>query len=1058
MLTGLRTPYSSSKRSTSFLHHRNSSFSTNATGDELLDGDFQDLVDQLDAEEFTAVGAALQSDWRNIDSRTALNQSTSNKSNLVFGQDELDLLDDAEGPNPNIDKNNDPNDGASDVERAIQNIQNMAIDNNTSRVLDHEQDLNGEDDDDTHLGNFSRLEGLTDLELTEYGTVGKHPNDHDSIASDQEIDDAGRIDANHDNAATNSYLPTSHPNPFEWAQYQDDEYDSPLQQQDEQDQQNHGDSPVMSEDSPGGLVGGMNGIDDINGTNGINGINDHQPINHDYEDVHPLLQTQLYGKLVNTPTPAPYMLARRALAHQHQPIISAAGATQTESADIYSSTPRSDYAPTTASSSFAHDTPGQFDQMVEEMRNECRSLKALNERLLNANEELRTSQTKSTLEHEASSQQTRKEFEGMLQALQRSEEDRRSLLQKRIEQLQQDLHHSKASASQLASIRATMEREKELDILEVKKEVMSQKERQLQEIRREMQRDKEEMQQRLREDIEHEKDERAAERRRLESDLARTKRLVEQKEEEIRSMEQRLIEREHAVMRRPVSLEVATQVDSQPDITSNDLAFLNRELDTLFGADNAASIRSSTGFNDTLVTNRTRRLIDRCRAYVESTEQAILQTRGDLAHALNKDRRDQTEAARELTAKLEERHRKSIQDVTNAHNAEAESIKARYEALVAELRKKADDARFQLHSLTSNQQAAASSSPKPTTIDELETAFPSLISRLKSSLTKQHESETDALLASAENRRLRDVAEAKQLASEEAERTTTKIRERCAKAYETAVTRLKEEYVKVEAQLRDKVGGDFKQERDACRHEGREEGRRQAREEARRDVEGDVTRLRQKIIELENMTSELNQAHQRAVSEIQARLEAEHREALNQTRQQYVSTLRTMRDDVAASKQRGVDRLEDEWRKRKERMEQDWQARLDDLKKQYEQELRPRGARSSSPSRISSSNRQASRSTNIVAPATTSSSSRPRNLDHDDLRLNGNDVKYRSESHHYSSTPSSQHDKNFKSGLDFDDRFKDIGLGYGSSSSSGNAAHIRHSRSTGSRTTTSRKT
>ncbi|RUP45421.1 hypothetical protein BC936DRAFT_148207, partial [Jimgerdemannia flammicorona] len=70
----------------------------------------------------------------------------------------------------------------------------------------------------------------------------------------------------------------------------------------------------------------------------------------------------------------------------------------------------------------------------------------------------------------------------------------------RIAQLEKELE-SASSQSQLSTIRTTLQREKELDVLTAKKDAMAQKERALQEMRRDMQRERAEAERRWREEF-----------------------------------------------------------------------------------------------------------------------------------------------------------------------------------------------------------------------------------------------------------------------------------------------------------------------------------------------------------------------------------------------------------------------------------------------------------------------------------------------------------------------------------------------------------------------------
>lgn len=61
-------------------------------------------------------------------------------------------------------------------------------------------------------------------------------------------------------------------------------------------------------------------------------------------------------------------------------------------------------------------------------------------------------------------------------------------------------------------------------------------------------------------------------------------------------------------------------------------------------------------------------------------------------------------------------------------------------------------------------------------------------------------------------------------------------------------------------------------------------------------------------------------------------LEAEYEEAkfnaLAKVKEQYLGTLKTMKEDVASSKARSTERMEEEWRQRKVKLEYEWRKRF----------------------------------------------------------------------------------------------------------------------------------
>lgn len=67
--------------------------------------------------------------------------------------------------------------------------------------------------------------------------------------------------------------------------------------------------------------------------------------------------------------------------------------------------------------------------------------------------------------------------------------------------------------------------------------------------------------------------------------------------------------------------------------------------------------------------------------------------------------------------------------------------------------------------------------------------------------------------------------------------------------------------------------------------------------------------------------------HAQAMAELRSRLDREHQAVLEKVKDKYLTTLRAMRENAWASKERGVQRLQDEWRHREDKLEREWTER-----------------------------------------------------------------------------------------------------------------------------------
>lgn len=138
-----------------------------------------------------------------------------------------------------------------------------------------------------------------------------------------------------------------------------------------------------------------------------------------------------------------------------------------------------------------------------------------------------------------------------------------------------------------------------------------------------------------------------------------------------------------------------------------------------------------------------------------------------------------------------------------------------------------------------------------------------------------------------------------------------KVKQQCTKAYEAAISQLKSEYSNLEHRLKEKS----EKEMTTYRHTLESKLRKEM------DMEiTDVTKLKKQVLDLTN-------EHRKVLREKEAALANEHSQALQKLKAQYIDTLRQMRDDVAASKQRSLERFKVEWERKKSSLDSEWQKK-----------------------------------------------------------------------------------------------------------------------------------
>ncbi|TPX71515.1 hypothetical protein SpCBS45565_g01040 [Spizellomyces sp. 'palustris'] len=499
-----------------------------------------------------------------------------------------------------------------------------------------------------------------------------------------------------------------------------------------------------------------------------------------------------------------------------------------------------------------------FQDMLIEARNECQSLRALNERLLQQNEELKANLDAAMDDKRQFETNLRAEYEQRLRAVRQEESEKNHLLQQDLASLREELEKSRIAQDQMASIRSSLQREKDLDILSIKKELAAQKERQLKALRREMAVDKEELSRKLKEEMRIQEDNFHDDKERLENEISRLRKAVMQRDDDLAQLEERLYTRS----RRPDREDFGQQYDAYSDMVQQ----LERDI---------SQIKSS------------------------------------------------------YEAKL------------SAVQSQLDGERKRSDALKHELAVRAN----------------LPSSPKNLSLNELMANYPTQLRQFRETVEREYSEELSAQKA-AHATALQNMMERHQAAlSEAASRNeeerrklvaqqrqeilhiTSRLKEQCAQAYDLAIQKLKADYAKSEQRLAERYAAEkvafvneVKVKYSALGSSGRY---------TQKDEGSEMWRYR--VQELEDTVSSLKDALARAALEHnQALLDAKHsntrdlQESLQKMKGKYLDTLRTMRDDLARSKQQGLERLEMEWRRRKEQLDMEWQRKLEDVVSRYE--------------------------------------------------------------------------------------------------------------------------
>ncbi|KAI9141416.1 hypothetical protein BKA69DRAFT_1138989 [Paraphysoderma sedebokerense] len=141
-------------------------------------------------------------------------------------------------------------------------------------------------------------------------------------------------------------------------------------------------------------------------------------------------------------------------------------------------------------------------------------------------------------QYENALKELQEQYNQNLGNMQKIEREKYLTLQTQFNTLQNELDSLRSSNHQLSQLRSAMEQEKELDILNLRREILSQKEKQLKEMRKEFNMEKEELANRYKDELSFREKEFESTRKRLLDDLDKFKNQLEERNREICSLKQ----------------------------------------------------------------------------------------------------------------------------------------------------------------------------------------------------------------------------------------------------------------------------------------------------------------------------------------------------------------------------------------------------------------------------------------------------------------------------------------------------------------------------------------
>ncbi|KAI8822507.1 uncharacterized protein EV422DRAFT_401876 [Fimicolochytrium jonesii] len=513
--------------------------------------------------------------------------------------------------------------------------------------------------------------------------------------------------------------------------------------------------------------------------------------------------------------------------------------------------------------SASHDIP-RIENMLADARNEIRTLRALNERLVQDNQELKADLDAAFHEKDRVATDMEQQHRDELRKREEEDEARYASMREAIAAGEEQLRRSRAEQEQIGSIRNSLREEKELDILNIKKELTSQKERELLELRQAMAADKEEVMRKNKDEMRRQAKEFAEERNYFEEERSRARNLIKEREKEIRDLEEQVYQKS----KRPQSDEFGQQYDAY----SQEIDRLHREL-----AAQKTEHEATRQVLEEQIRRERRRANDlqhKLASQAPATDRPLSDILASYPNQLEQFRNS-----------LAAEHSERLADCESAHAASLREMQARHDAAVADLQQRIE--------------------------------------------------QDQARMLEKQKQQILDI--------------TAKLKERCANAYETAVQKLKEERARAEHDMnarhtrhREQWAAEVKKlrsEREALRKRVDADDNARAAEVAH----SRIAELEHQIRSLKDALARTTLDHNKALLDEKAQHEKEMQERLRKMKQQYISTLTMMRDDLKRSREVGLEKFETEWNRKKSALDAAWQKRLDEAVARQE---RPRVRRS----------------------------------------------------------------------------------------------------------------
>ncbi|KAH9268139.1 hypothetical protein BASA83_009531 [Batrachochytrium salamandrivorans] len=615
--------------------------------------------------------------------------------------------------------------------------------------------------------------------------------------------------------------------------------------------------------------------------------------------------------------------------------------------------------------------------MLFDARDESQSLRALNERLLQANNQHLQKIADLELDRERSVNMATMQAEEQIKRVQNYETQKHSTLQDQITQLTKDLTAAKSSLTQINQIKASLHREKELEVLTIKKELLAHTERHLQDIRSEMASQREDIAAKYQKDL-------AVEMNRCEARVAEIQARADAATADCDVLRDKLSKTDVEMRVLSEKSLLVDKLDKRQMRAKEKLGVYRNAIEqiwVLLDGPSDGSLRISSGSAGSRQSVQSRhsgntvpspievsqspscaQVISACREVMERHEMMVAGLRADVSvktEQMQSITDTFTMRIRDEQRRLETQHRQALESLQRTHQADlahtkvsmeasmsmalsdADHTRARLEATVQNLTRRLEESRAiqKTNDLVTNvgvsnaqiTTAAAAAADEAVSLTDLAARFPAQLSRYRSELELQITRHRDALhsIAVAEkvNRVAAENAQTLQRLSKQHEQEKQAIEEHHRADIINVSTRLKDQCSAAYGTAISKLKAEY------LRLEGLLMKRFTDEKEiyvdfmekkSLKDIERAIETTRKEV------TDVMSGEYRAKIAQLEHSLGDARTQSLSELRsikEKYLATVCRMRDELATRKQDGWKRLEKEWVKRRRIMNDEWLRR-----------------------------------------------------------------------------------------------------------------------------------